>query len=182
MSRKYQILFSLFSPEKLEVNRFPNRRKSPHIMGCSWLQSWVKISAFFHAWGFNNVVIPHTVMKKIHWFWLNFEGNHSPLYEDLFDDLGIDWLLFFQKKTDKIKFVIFETPKWHIFNHIGSAQRRFWLYFPYYLHISKYAWKMLQIHFFCKFSKTSEKTAYLQKKVYPNPQRSSRCRYRPRKK
>ena len=41
---------------------------------------------------------------------------------------------------------------------------------------------MLQNHFFCKFSKTSEKIAYLQKKVCRNPQRSSRCRYERRKK
>ena len=41
---------------------------------------------------------------------------------------------------------------------------------------------MLQNHFFCKFSKTSEKIAYLQKKVCQDPQRSSRCRYERRKK
>ena len=41
---------------------------------------------------------------------------------------------------------------------------------------------MLQNQFFCNFSKTSEKTAYLQKKVCQNPQRSSRCRYARRKK
>ena len=42
--------------------------------------------------------------------------------------------------------------------------------------------KWLKIVFFCKFSKTSEKTAYLQKKVCRNPQRSSRCRCDCRKK
>ena len=40
---------------------------------------------------------------------------------------------------EKLKFGIFETPKWHIFNHIGSAQRRFSLYFAYDLPIMKYA-------------------------------------------
>ena len=93
------------------------------------------------------------------------------LNEDFFDDLGIDWLLFFQEKTMKIKFGIFETLRGRIFNHIGSAQRRNFLYFPYYLPIRKYAWKMVQNWFFCKFSKTSEKTAYLQKKVCRNPPR-----------
>ena len=51
MSQKYQILFSLFSPEKIEVNRYPNRRKSPRITGCGWPQSWDKISVFLPIWG-----------------------------------------------------------------------------------------------------------------------------------
>ena len=56
------------------------------------------------------------------------------------------------------------------------------MYFPYYLPTRKYAWKTLQKWFFCKFLKTSETTAYLQKKVCRNPPRSSRCRYDCRKK
>ena len=125
------------------------------------------------------LVIPQT--WKIDWFCPNFGANHSPLYEDFFDDLGIDWLLFFQEKTEKIKFGIFETSKWYIFNHIGSAQRHFWLYFPYYLPIRKYAWKMPQNHFFCKFSKTSEKFAFWQKNLGGYPGNHARCRYRRKK-
>ena len=46
MSQKYQILIFLNSPEKIEVNRYPNRRKSPRITDCGWFQSWDKISVF----------------------------------------------------------------------------------------------------------------------------------------
>ena len=116
------------------------------------------------------------------WFCPHFTASYSPLYEDFFDDLGIDRLLFFQEKTEKIKFGIFETLRGHIFNHIGGAQKRFLMYFPYYLPIRKYAWKMVQNWFFCQFSKTSEKIAYLQKKVCRNPPHHSRCRYERRKK
>ena len=41
---------------------------------------------------------------------------------------------------------------------------------------------MLQNQFIFKNSKTSEKIAYLQKKVYQNPPHRSRCRYERRKK
>ena len=41
---------------------------------------------------------------------------------------------------------------------------------------------MLQNRDICKFSKTSEKTAYLHKKGHQNPQQRSRCRYESRKK
>ena len=110
------------------------------------------------------------------WFCPHFTASYSPLYEDFFDDLGIYWLLFFQENSKKkLKFGIFETPKWHIFNHIGSVQKRKFLYFPYYLPIRKYAWKMVQNWFFCQFSKTSEKIAYLQKKVFQHPQRIARA-------
>ena len=42
--------------------------------------------------------------------------------------------------------------------------------------------KTPKIDFFPNFSKSSEKVAFLQKKVYQNPQQRSRCRYRHRKK
>ena len=46
MSRKCSILFSLFSPEKIEVNRYPNRRKSSRITGSNSPQSWAKLEYF----------------------------------------------------------------------------------------------------------------------------------------
>ena len=109
---------------------------------------------------FSSISFMITQMAKIHWFWPYFTANYSPLYEHFNDDLGIDWLLFFQEKTLKIKFGIFETLRGRIFNHIGSAQRPNFLHFPYYLPIRKYAWKTIQNQFFCQFSKTSEKVAY----------------------
>ena len=146
-----------------------------HIVAYCWYFGlWWR---FFLSFVLQRIPLVITRLTKLHWFWPDFRANYSPLYDDFFNDLGIDWLLFFQKNSEKTKFGIFETPKWHIFDHIGSAQRRFLLYFPYYLPIRKYAWKMLQNRFFCNFSKTSEKTAYLHKKVCQNPQRSSRCRY-----
>ena len=126
------------------------------------------------------LVIPQ--IGKKHWFWPDFRANYSPLYEVFFDDLGTDWLLFFQENTKKLKFGIFETLRGHIFNHIGGAQRRFLMYFPYYLLIRKYAWKTVQNWFFSKFSKTSEKVAFSRKNLGEYPGNQSRCRYDRRKK
>ena len=61
----------------------------------------------------------------------DFAANYNSLYVDVFDDLGIDWLVFFQEKTMKIKFGIFETLRGHIFDHIGTVQKPNFLYFPY---------------------------------------------------
>ena len=71
--------------------------------------------------------IPLVILQfgKMHWFWPYFASNYRPLYEDFFDDLGIDWLLFFQEKTAKIKSSESETLRVQILNHIGGAQRRF---------------------------------------------------------
>ena len=57
MSQKYQILIFLNSPEKIEVNRYPNRRKSPRITGCGWPLSWDKISVFLPIWGISKEIL-----------------------------------------------------------------------------------------------------------------------------
>ena len=93
----------------------------------------------------------------------------------------MDRLLFFKEHPKKIISCILDAPRGHIFNHIGTLQRRFLTYLAQYLHIAKYASKNAQNRFFCNFSKSSEKVAYLQKKVCQNPQHRSRCRYRRRK-
>ena len=95
----------------------------------------------------------------------------QPVIRGLFRRFGYRLTSFFQENTTKIKFGIFETLRGHIFDHIGSAQKPNFLHFPYQLPIRKYAWNTLQNQFFCQFSKTSEKTAYLQKKVCQNPPR-----------
>ena len=72
----------------------------------------------------------------------------QPVIRGLFRRFGYRLTSIFSGESEKTKFGIFETVKWRIFDHIGSAQRRFWLYFPYYLPIRKYAWKMVQNWFF----------------------------------
>ena len=51
MYRKAIKLLFLDSSEKIEVNRYPNRRKSPHITCSRWRQSGDEISAFLPIWG-----------------------------------------------------------------------------------------------------------------------------------
>ena len=57
MYQKRSILFSLFAPGKIKVNRYPNHRKRPRITACSWPQSWAKISVFLPIWGFTKGIL-----------------------------------------------------------------------------------------------------------------------------
>jgi hypothetical protein len=74
----------------------------------------------------NNPLLIILQVGKIHWFWFYFTTNYNPLYEDFDDDLGIDFLLCFQEKTQKINSDIFETFRRYILNHIDGTQNRFW--------------------------------------------------------
>ena len=58
--------FLCFLLKKIEVNRYPNRRKSPRITGCGWLQSWVKISIFLPIWGITKEILKESAetLKK----------------------------------------------------------------------------------------------------------------------
>ena len=136
---------------------------------------YLRWDVFCNTWTVRFILYFDPPGNKIPGMKTNFEANYSPLYEDFFDDLGINWLLFFQEKTAKIKSNIFNTYR-HIFNHIGSAQRRFFSQFSI---LSPY--KEIRM-------KNSSKSFFLQifenfrKKVHQNPQQRSRCSYERRKK
>ena len=108
-------------------------------------------------------------------------NNRQPVIRGFFRRFGYGLTSIFPGESEKITSWILDAPRGYIFNHIGTIQRRFLTYLAQYLHIAKYASKNAQNRFFCNFSKSSEKVAYLQKKVCQNPQHRSRCRYRRRK-
>ena len=88
----------------------------------------------------------------------------QPVIRGLFRRFGYRLTSIFQEKTRKIKFGIFETLRGHIFNHIGGAQKRFLMYFPYYLPIRNYAWKMVQNWFFLPIFENFRKNCLFAKK------------------
>ena len=62
--RKFIKLFFLDSSEKIKVNRYPNRRKSPRITGCGWFQSWDKISVFLPIWGITKEILKESAEDR----------------------------------------------------------------------------------------------------------------------
>ena len=135
-----------------------------------------RLSNFCHTWVFSSIplVIPQVSKNTLILAWLYIQLQ--PVIRGLWRRFGYRLTSIFQEKTEKIKFGTFETLRGHIFNYIGSAQRRNFLYCPYYLPIRKYAWKTAQNWFFCQFSKTSEKFAFSRKNLGGYLEHWWRCR------